>query len=244
MTFSLALGQDGRGIKGSPYSAEEIRETTQALADGNRITQRTTGKVFRDSQGRFRREVAPLWASSPGTPNDSASIVTIDDPASRVTYILNTRTHTARKYEHPAMTARKPVEASGTAPHSVPRQVVPGVTAGSFKIEAKSELLGEQIVEGFLTQGRHITRTIPAGAVGNEQPIETVRENWYSPELRAVLLRRNNDPRFGETVTRLVNIEIGEPSPDLFEVPADYTIEEMPSGSTFFGKKPADKNGG
>ena len=244
MTFSLALGQDGRGIKGSPYSAEEIRETTQALADGNRITQRTTGKVFRDSQGRFRREVAPLWAISPGTPNDSASIVTIDDAASRVTYILNTRTHTARKREHPAITARKPVDESRTPPQSVIMPIVPGTEAGPFKRETKTESLGEQLIEGFLAKGTRFTITFPAGTVGNEQPIETVRENWYSPELRAVLLRRNNDPRFGETVVRLVNIEIGEPSPELFEVPADYTIEEMSSGSTFFGKKPADKNGG
>src|SRR5438874_929302 len=221
-TLGSVARAEHQAVQRVPYSAEEVSETTQVLADGNRITRKRTAKVFRDSQGRTRREEAPFAASSPGTANDSPSIVIIDDVVSFVTYFLDTRTHIARKREHLVTTARKPVDGSRTTPHLVPLQAVPGATGG-----ARPESLGEQVIEGFLAKGTRFTITFPAGTVGNEQPIETVRENWYSPELRAVLLRRNNDPRFGETVVRLVNIEIGEPSPELFEVPADYTIEEM-----------------
>src|SRR3954471_10226632 len=45
-----------RAIKAAPYSAETIVEGNQVLADGNRITQKTTGRVYRDSEGRTRRE--------------------------------------------------------------------------------------------------------------------------------------------------------------------------------------------
>jgi hypothetical protein len=46
----------GGAIKGQPYSAEVISEMNQALADGNRISHRTTAFVARDSQGRTRHE--------------------------------------------------------------------------------------------------------------------------------------------------------------------------------------------
>jgi len=45
-----------KAIKGAPYSAETVIESTQTLADGNRINQKTTGRVYRDSEGRTRRE--------------------------------------------------------------------------------------------------------------------------------------------------------------------------------------------
>ena len=43
-------------MKGAPYSAETVIESTQTLADGNRINRRRQGRVYRDSEGRTRRE--------------------------------------------------------------------------------------------------------------------------------------------------------------------------------------------
>ena len=45
-----------QAIKAAPYSAETIVESSQTLADGNRISRKTTGQVYRDSEGRTRRE--------------------------------------------------------------------------------------------------------------------------------------------------------------------------------------------
>ena len=45
-----------RIVKGSPFSAEAVSESVQMLADGNRITRKTTASMYRDSQGRTRRE--------------------------------------------------------------------------------------------------------------------------------------------------------------------------------------------
>src|SRR5690349_281058 len=49
-------GAPGRVVKGAPYSADVITETTQAFPDGNRIHQINTMRVYRDSEGRTRRE--------------------------------------------------------------------------------------------------------------------------------------------------------------------------------------------
>ncbi|MGH9751250.1 MAG: hypothetical protein ACREA2_00560 [Blastocatellia bacterium] len=92
--------------------------------------------------------------------------------------------------------------------------------------EANRESLGKQTIEGVEAEGTRTTFTIPAGKIGNERPIVTVNERWYSPELQTVVLSKNSDPRMGETTYRLTNIVRSEPDPSLFQVPADYTIEE------------------
>src|SRR5689334_453011 len=49
-------GMPGRVVKDAPYSADVITETTQTLPDGNRIHQTNSARVYRDSEGRTRRE--------------------------------------------------------------------------------------------------------------------------------------------------------------------------------------------
>jgi hypothetical protein len=86
------------------------------------------------------------------------------------------------------------------------------------------ESLGTQFMEGVVVEGTRTTVTIPAGQIGNELPIHIVSERWHSPELKALVMSRQADPRFGETTYRLTNIARAEPSPQLFEIPADFTV--------------------
>jgi len=100
------------------------------------------------------------------------------------------------------------------------------VFAWTGDAEVNRESLGAQTIEGVAAEGTRVTFTIPAGKIGNERPIVTVNERWYSPELQTVVLSKNSDPRMGETTYRLNNIYRGEPDPSLFQVPADYTVNE------------------
>lgn len=72
-------------VKGLPYSADEISENTQVLADGTRIHRETKVTVYRDSEGRTRRE----------TPDS----VTISDPVAGSTYVINPKTNSVRKMQ-------------------------------------------------------------------------------------------------------------------------------------------------
>jgi hypothetical protein len=92
--------------------------------------------------------------------------------------------------------------------------------------EPKIEQLGKQTIEGVEAEGQRATITIPAGEIGNELPIQIVSESWYSPELQVTVMSRHSDPRMGETVYKLTNINRAEPARALFEVPSDYTIKE------------------
>src|SRR5262245_29613863 len=80
---SAGGGVMGRHIKGAPYSAQEVNESTQTLGDGTRIRNESRANVYRDSEGRVRREVGDN--------------VTIWDPVANVNYSINTRNMTAVK---------------------------------------------------------------------------------------------------------------------------------------------------
>jgi hypothetical protein len=80
-----------------------------------------------------------------------------------------------------------------------------------------------------LVKGVRTTHTIPAGQIGNEQPIAIVNEVWTSPELKAVVYSKRSDPRIGEQTFRLTNIVRAEPNPSLFTVPADFRIVDDPA---------------
>ena len=88
----------------------------------------------------------------------------------------------------------------------------------------EEESLGERTIEGVVTEGTRIIKTIPAGQIGNDRPITVVSERWYSPELQAVVLSETKDPVSGDVTYRLINVQRGDPSPSLFQLPADYTV--------------------
>lgn len=121
---------------------------------------------------------------------------------------------------------RSGVRVMGGGEGAIERGVAVAASVPSLAVGAArpAEDLGSQVLEGLLVQGTRLIDTIPAGALGNERPIEIVTERWYSPDIEAVVWQRHFDPRFGETSYRLVNVVRGEPSPDLFMVPQGYEL--------------------
>ncbi|HEX8888553.1 MAG TPA: hypothetical protein VF779_05220 [Pyrinomonadaceae bacterium] len=266
MVFFLSseMSFDGKVVKGAPYSAQAITETTRTLGDGNKIKNKTTASIYRDGEGRTRREqelgaVGP-WAVS-GEPQQT---VFINDPVTGVNYILDPRSHTARKMPplRISLSSGEPSDTVVTGTATGPKvnlrvekdvfavavpppagetqqtqeyRVVPGEKRGT------TESLGKQTIEGVEAEGSRTTITIPAGEIGNEQPIQIVSERWYSPELQVIVMSRHTDPLVGETVYRLTNIVRGEPSRTLFEVPGDYTIKESPIQTRVFRKRSGDE---
>src|ERR1043166_6701061 len=51
-----SLAVTGAVVRNQPYSAEAMTETTQTLADGTDIHQQSSYTLYRDSEGRMRRE--------------------------------------------------------------------------------------------------------------------------------------------------------------------------------------------
>jgi hypothetical protein len=203
-------------VTGAPYSAQAATETVQTLSDGNQITRTHTAQIYRDSQGRTRREhtltmVGPFSAS--GAPH---AMITINDPVAGVRYMLDPQDKTATKMPPPP---------KGQEMGRLKKRLNAELQ-GSAEGQTTSESLGTQVIEGISAQGTRVTETIAAGKIGNARPITITSERWYSPQLQTYILTKRSDPRFGDTVYKLTNISTAEPPADLFQVPADYTVKQ------------------
>lgn len=253
---------------GKPYSAEAVTDVTQTLQDGNRIERQTITRVYRDGQGRTRREQV--------TADGRVQSVAISDPVAHTSFTLDPEKKLAYRSGVAIVTPSGIAPAGATggggggrggAVGGVMRQagaagggggtgtgagagsgtgtgsgaavaggfggVVGGVPGGVLPARQpgdasnqKREDLGQQTIEGVPARGTRTTTTIPAGSIGNLQEIRIVSEQWFSDDLQALVLTKHSDPRSGETVYRLRNIVRAEPDPNLFTVPADYTVEQ------------------
>ncbi len=243
---SIRTGVLGKTIKNAPYSATEITETNQVLADGTRIHNQTQAQVYRDTEGRTRRE----------TPES----ITIWDPVAKASYILNPKTQTAQQLPlgggffyvaqdgqpntfrmnlpppGPEMAkAKAEAEQSATENKVFARTIVRSgggaglafpdpMDFGKELAPGKPESLGTQIIEGVSAEGTRTTGTIATGAIGNDRPLQVVNERWYSPDLQMVVQSRFSDPRTGEQTFRVTNISRNDQPLYLFQVPAGYQV--------------------
>jgi hypothetical protein len=235
---------NAKPVKGAPYSAQSTSETVQVLADGNRITNTNSTTIFRDSQGRERRE------ESSGAEGTVRSI-RISDPVEGVNYTLRPEARIALKNFQPKLGTIVPDKEAAKAKmdlESIMKARVPTIMMDSTisssqpavsLMNAKVENLGTQMIEGVTAEGTRRTTTIPAGQIGNELPIVTVNERWYSPELQVVVMSTRSDPRTGTTTYKLTNINRSEPAPTLFQVPPDYTLQDLTGGRS--ASKPEER---
>lgn len=241
-------------VTGAPYSAKIVTETVQPFADGNSITHTSTSTVYRDSQGRMRREqniniVGPSQASG-----SSVQFITIDDPVSGVHYTLNPNKMIATELAAWGATmsagsggavAKKVVPSdgnnvsityfsSGDGASAGGRGGSGAVTLAAGPVAAENtttESLGAETMEGLSCLGTRVTRTIPAGQIGNAQPILITTDKWYSQDLQVEVKTVHSDPRTGTTTTTMTNLSRNEPNPSLFTVPPGYTISNPASGA-------------
>lgn len=294
---------DGNPVKGAPYSAQAVTESTQTLADGNRIVNRSTAALYRDSEGRTRREQTLKSIGGMTAGAEPLRTILISDPVAGVSYTLDPANKIARKNanwqfqrtpmaagggsgnmvyfgqgsgvgqnplaqgagtgqgspatysaarssngevkvttggETQVFTARAPAPggemkvATGGAPLVFNTEVLSPTAAAMVPLNGEkqnftTEKLGKQTVEGVEAEGTRTTITIPVGTIGNERPIEIINERWYSEDLHTVVMTRHADPRSGESVYRLTNIQRAEQPHALFEVPADYQMKEGPA---------------
>jgi hypothetical protein len=68
---------------------------------------------------------------------------------------------------------------------------------------------------------------VEAGTIGNDNPILTTREYWYSPQLSVNLISKLQDPRIGSQNFEVSDITLGEPDAKLFQVPGKSKIIDL-----------------
>ena len=276
-----------RMVKNAPFSADAVSESVQTLSDGNRIVRNSTSKLYRNSEGRFRREMTGGSGGMLGSLYTYGQGVTLFDPVGGFRYMIDPNLKTTRQIvinpkndvrivtgtgvnkvdtakireeikaavaagtdakvisgqlreEIKAVVAAAPVAAARAVTGQVLTEALTGVgmaysmgTAQHPKWETRTEELGVQNIEGIDAEGTRTVTTIPAGAIGNERPIEITYEKWYSRDLQLVVMSKHSDPRFGEQTYRLTNIVRSEPDPSLFTPPQGYKLITEPAHGTY-----------
>jgi len=227
-----------RTVTGAPYSAVEVTTEQQALAGGNQIQRQHQTTIYRDGQGRMRLETEVTRPNGSGVQTQSRR-VTISDPVAGYVHELDPQNKTADSMPTrgggpggrgriPNGNAPQPNIAGPAGngrgmrnPNNTTRQADPNV---------QTESLGTQTINGVTATGTRVTRTIPAGSIGNAQTMQVIHETWISDDLQVPIMVKTTDPRFGTRVTQLTNIQRGEPDSTLFQVPADYTVRRGGAG--------------
>jgi hypothetical protein len=234
----LSFGVMGHVVKSAPYWADEVSESSRVLGDGTHIRQQSQVTVYRDSEGRVRREsptestiwdpvadviisLLPKTMTAIQSPIGKAfTKVTSDNATVAQLQKLTAELEASRKM----MVNGNPVD---TQTADVMKEKLDRAMASVSKNSHSQtiwENLGQKSMEGVTIEGTRGTTTIETGAIGNDRPIRSTVERWSSSELQITMMQTTNDPRSGEETLRLVNIHRGEPSLDLFRVPPGYQV--------------------
>jgi hypothetical protein len=177
---------DGKTV---PLTADLTIRTTTVGQDGKRDSAETKQRVYRDSQGRMRIE--------------AAAMVTINDPVTRMTTHLDTKSQTYRQVQ-----AKD--EVSATASKKTKQRNLSSAPAS----------LGTKIMQGMSVEGHAQVVTMPAS---NGQPAEKREVTiWHAPALKLPVETHIVAASGAETIQTYSNIHTGEPAANLFAVPPGY----------------------
>jgi hypothetical protein len=226
----LGLGE-GKQVKGAPMSGDFVVNRDTTLADGTHIHNVSQTKMYRDAEGRVRREIG-IDLNMPATGAVKHTMIVIIDPVGGYRYMLNPGNKTARQMPLRSSGHNKGDEAPEEA--EAPGEHVRRHMAIADSTSVKTEDLGMKAVNGIQAQGTRVTRTIAAGEIGNDKPIQVVTERWVSVELQVPLLVTHNDPLMGIVTSTLTNLTRGDQDSSLFQVPPEYKLERGRPSEPFF----------
>ena len=233
----------GKTVTGEPFTATAVGESNRTLPDGTKISQKVQTNLYRDAQGRVRRETTLPAIGALAAGGAPKSLVFIHDPVAGTGYILDA----AKKVAH-----KLPQHHKNGAGSVEPSKGPKNWDGHPGKANVSKESLGTQTINGVVAEGTRYTRTIPAGEMGNDKPLTIVNEEWYSPDLQIIVQSKRSDPFVGESTYNVTNIQRSAPPATLFTVPSDYTVKDAPARFKRWGHRrggepagePADAPGG
>jgi hypothetical protein len=138
----------------------------------------------------------------------------IADPYEHVGYSCEVASKTcfAEPYSRSAAATYQPaIGVSGPLPNG----------QGSQKVED----LGRKDIEGLETFGFRETTTVNPRVFGNDQPMITIREFWYTPQLGINLVSLFDSPQSGKQQVRATKVRTAEPDPHQFTLPEGFSVD-------------------
>jgi hypothetical protein len=215
-------GIEGRTTTGAPFTAQIVSTSTQTLSDGSHISRNINASVARDSQGRTYRSQT-MDNLGPVPTNGSKTVIFIHDPVSGTAHVISPDNKTDMVSHMPQRGRGPRGENAAASQAAEPRAEMRAPRARKNDVV---ESLPSQMFEGVWAEGTRVTHTIPAGTIGNEKDLKVVSETWYSKDLHMVVMSKHTDPRMGESMFRMTNIQRTEPDATLFQTPSGFKVSE------------------
>jgi tetratricopeptide (TPR) repeat protein len=217
VSMTIQTGKQEQVVVGLPYTADQTVQTVQHLANGMALTRRMTGHLYRSADGLERAE-GTFPSTDPAQP-DTVTLVCILDPARHTATMMNSRLKTATVTPLPD----KATVTLTFLPLPNPQ------TLAISKDSIVTTDLGKRTQDMLDLVGKRVTGTIPAGKIGNAQPLNATTEAWVSPQLKLLVKQVEENPVTGERTFEVTNIRSEEPDPALFKIPEGYTVKERPA---------------
>ncbi|WP_158945203.1 hypothetical protein [Granulicella sp. S190] len=196
-------------VPNAPFSATVEILSHETLPDGSENVRTTKAHIARASSGRIyneRRQLVPT-----GFKGEPALLSAhIYDPSSRLNIFYNPFQRIAR-------------ESIFNGPPAAPLNTTPARTPANNPY-FKQEDIGTQPLDGLTLTGIRKTHIIPAAMSSTGKDIAIVDEYWYSPDLSIYMIIKHNDPRTGEQLVAVSDVERHEPAASVFAVPANFKI--------------------
>jgi hypothetical protein len=196
--------------------------------------------IARDSEGRVQIDrVSGLvhMQTGPDAGNDvEGHLITICDPVQGLAAQVDTANRIARVRQLVAfgLGQHESTQRDSTQPSAFCRigSSRRNLTYAASPTNRVVEDLGRRTIEGFDTQGWHITTSARLSNSNSGATLLRIREVWCSEELGAVLLEVLSGSSTGpREEIALTKIERTEPDPSLFGIPEDYTVSEQQNPS-------------
>jgi len=200
-------------IPNAPFSGTVRVERTLIQPNGNNLQMWSERKIARDNEGRIYNEFRPLVPTTIKTVPD-ATVIHLYDPQNRMTEYLYPEQKTYRM----AILNRPP---STDTPDAFASPTAASAPASEFM---RKEDLGYRTIAGLQVHGVRMTQILTAVESGTGQEVTVTNEYWYSETLRLNLATTHNDPRSGNVMMTVTQIDRSEPGAALFGVPAGYTM--------------------
>jgi hypothetical protein len=199
-------------IPPAPFSLTLDTEWTRPMANGGTYTLVNERHILRDSAGRIYEE---RWLLVPkgGKMKSEMNMIQVADPVQHTLYNCFTaeRQCNLLRYSGSSTASYKPsLATSGPLPDG-----------NGFRT---NENLGASTVAGMDTTGYRETTTLNPGVYGNDQPMVTTREFWYSAALRINLLSTLDSPQSGRQKFTVTQVSTSEPEPQWFQIPEGYKV--------------------
>ena len=197
---------------GAPFSLTLHTEWTRPMGNGGTFTLTNDRVIVRDGRGRIYQE---RWILVPKGSDVKSFMTTIQitDPEQHTWYNCVTVEKTCEIFNYRLSNTNEFV------PFTKPNSSAPNGASSH-----DHEDLGASTYEGENTHGYRETNTVAAGVMGNDKPMVTTREFWFSPRLGFNLVSIVDSPISGKQVFTASNLLISEPEPSYFQVPTDYKV--------------------